>query len=117
MLATRLEILGRTKEAEKLYQSALQAIRKQPRSSQATAGNRKNEVGNELYEKGEYSKALSAYLGAFSDYERALGPDHIHVAAMYDNIAKTLRKQDRQKEADVYARRAEAIRAATKDSQ
>ena len=85
-----------------------------PRSGDANAGHRKNESGNKSYETGEYARAFASYWSAFVEYENALGPDHEHVAAMYDNLARALRKQDRNKEADVYTRRAEAIRAAGK---
>ena len=54
-------------------------------------------------------------LPCFFNLPEALGPDHVHVALMYENLARALGKQHRNKEADVYTRRAKAIRDAAKE--
>jgi hypothetical protein len=43
--------------------------------------------------------------------EKALGPDHPHVAASLENMAALYRKTNRVKEAEVLEKRAAAIRA------
>ncbi len=113
-LATTLECQGKTEEAAQLYEQALAVLRKQPRTGDANEAHRINETGNGFYENGQYAQAEASYGSALGVYEKALAPEHVHVAAMYDNLARALRKQDRNKEADVYTRRAEAIRAAGK---
>jgi tetratricopeptide (TPR) repeat protein len=66
------------------------------------------------YEQGKYAEAEPLYQRALKIDEKALGPDHPKVAAIAENLARTLRKLGRDQEAKVYEEQAAKIRAKTK---
>jgi hypothetical protein len=63
-------------------------VRKLPRTGDAREANRINETANSFYEQDQYPQAEAAYWSALGGYQKTLGPDHVHVAAMYDNLAR-----------------------------
>jgi hypothetical protein len=60
--------------------------------------------------------AESLYRRALAIREKALGPDHLDVAATLNHYAALLRKMNRAAEADALDARAQAIRATTSSS-
>lgn len=111
-LATLLEIVGETDEAARLEEQALEVLRKRPRSGDTAEALRLTREGNTQYGDGDFAGAEARFWSAFAIYEQALGPDHRHVAQLWDNLSLALAKQGRDKEAAVYARRATTIRDA-----
>ncbi len=66
----------------------------------------------ELYRaQGKYAGAEPLYKRALAIWEKALGPDHPHVAQSLENYAVLLRKTGRGDEAAKMEARAKAIRA------
>ncbi len=61
--------------------------------------------------QGRYAKAEPLYQRALAIAEKALGPDHPHVATALENYAALLRKTGRGNEAAKLEARAKAIRA------
>lgn len=109
-LAALLEIQGETDDAAKLDAQALEVIRRRPRIGDTTEALRLTKEGNTYFEKGDYLRAEKLYFFAFIRYELALGPDAANVAQLWENLSRAVAKQGREKEAAVYARRAERIR-------
>ncbi len=65
-----------------------------------------------LYEtQGRYAEAEPHYKRALAIYEKALGPEHPHVAQSLENYAALLRQTARADEAERMEARAKAIRA------
>jgi tetratricopeptide (TPR) repeat protein len=110
-LAVLLEIQGQTNEAAKLDSQALEVLRKRPRSGDTAESQRLTKEGDTAFENGDYVRAEARYRSAIGLYEQALGPDDAKVAQTYDQFARILDKQGREKEAAVFARRADRIRA------
>ncbi len=66
----------------------------------------------ELYrEQGKYAEAEPLYKRSLAIKEKALGPEHPHVATGLENYAALLRKTNREAEAARLEARAKAIRA------
>jgi tetratricopeptide (TPR) repeat protein len=65
--------------------------------------------GNVSYEAGRYADAKPAYDRALAILEKALGPDHPHVALFLENYVVLLRKLDRTAEAQTMEVRAKTI--------
>ncbi len=61
--------------------------------------------------QGRYAEAEPLHKRAQAIYEKALGPEHPHVAAALENYAALLRKTRRHTEARKMEARAKAIRA------
>jgi tetratricopeptide (TPR) repeat protein len=110
-LAALLEIQGETDEAAKLDAQALEVLRRWPRSGDTAEALRLTKEGNTHFENGDYVRAEALYSSARSVYEQALGPDAANVAQLWDNLSRAIAKQGREKEAAVYTRRAQRIRA------
>ena len=110
-LAALLEIQGQTDEAAKLETQALEVLRRRPRSGDTAEALRLTKEANTHFENGDYVRAEALYSSARSVYEQAIGPDAANVAQLWDNLSRAIAKQGREKEAAVYARRAERIRA------
>ena len=65
-----------------------------------------------LYQaQGHYAKAEPLYQRSLAIWEKALGPEHPHVAASLENCAALLRQTARADEAERMEARAKAIRA------
>ena len=75
------------------------------------SGSPRPKEGNTHFENGDYVRAEALYSSARSVYEQALGPDAANVAQLWDNLSRAIAKQGREKEAAVYTRRAQRIRA------
>ena len=86
-------------------------LRLRPRSGDTAEALRLTKEGNTHFENGDYVRAEALYASALSVYEQALGPDAANVAQLWENLSRAIAKQGREKEAAVYARRAERIRA------
>ena len=63
------------------------------------------------YTQGQYAQAGALYQRALAIGEKALGPDHPHVATTLGNMAALYRKSGREEEAAALDERAAAIRA------
>ncbi len=61
--------------------------------------------------QGKYADAEPLYKRALAIWEKALGPEHPHVATSLENYAALLRKTGRGNEAAKLKARAKAIRA------
>ena len=61
--------------------------------------------------QGQYAEAEPLFRRSLAIMEKALGPEHPHVAACLENYAGLLRKTNRQSEAAKLEARAKAIRA------
>ncbi len=65
-----------------------------------------------LYQaQGHYAKAEPLYQRSLAIWEKALGPEHPHVAASLENYAALLRQTARADEAERMEARAKEIRA------
>ncbi len=65
-----------------------------------------------LYQaQGHYAKAEPLYQRSLAIWEKALGPEHPHVAASLENCAALLRQTARADEAERMEARAKEIRA------
>ncbi len=65
-----------------------------------------------LYQaQGRYAEAEPLYQRALATVEKALGPEHPHVATSLENYAALLRQTARADEAERMEARAKAIRA------
>ncbi len=65
-----------------------------------------------LYQaQGHYAKAEPLYQRSLAIWEKAVGPEHPHVAASLENCAALLRQTARADEAERMEARAKAIRA------
>ncbi len=66
----------------------------------------------ELYRaQGRYAEAEPLYQRALAIAEKALGPEHPHVATSLENYAALLRETEREDKAEEMEARAKAIRA------
>jgi tetratricopeptide (TPR) repeat protein len=65
-----------------------------------------------LSTQGQYAKAEPLFKRALAIWEKALGPEHPHVATSLENYAALLWKLGRKKEAKRMEVRAKAVRAA-----
>jgi tetratricopeptide (TPR) repeat protein len=113
-LAVLLEIEEKTDEAAKLDTQSLAVLRRQPHNGDTVEARRLTTEGNTHFENGDYILAETLYWSALSRYEQSLGPDAASVAQSWDKLSRAIAKQGREKEAAVYARRAERIRVAKK---
>ena len=86
-------------------------LRLRPRNGDTAEALRLTKEGNTHFENGDYVRAEALYKSASGVYEQALGPDAANAAQLLDNLSRAIAKQGREKEAAVYARRAERIRA------
>ena len=66
-------------------------------------------------DQGRYAEAEPLYKRALAIWEKALGPEHPHVATILENYAALLRKTERTTEATKMEARAKAIRAKRAD--
>ena len=113
-LAVLLEIRGEANEAAKLDAQALEVIRRQSRSGDTADATRFTKAGDTYFESGDFVLAEASYGSALDVHQQALGPDAAMVATAWNNLSRAVAKQGREKEAAVYTRRAERIRAAAK---
>jgi tetratricopeptide (TPR) repeat protein len=67
--------------------------------------------------QGQYGKAEPLYQRALAIWEKALGPEHPHLATGLENYAVLLRAIGRQEEAATMEARAQAIRTKAASSQ
>ena len=58
---------------------------------------------------GKYSEAESLFKRSLEIAEKALGPDHPHVATVLENLAKCCREMGKKDEAEVLEARAKKI--------
>jgi tetratricopeptide (TPR) repeat protein len=66
----------------------------------------------ELYQaQGKYSEAENLYKRALVIWEKALGPDHPHIATVLENMAGFYRKIDRADDAKRLEERVKRIRS------
>ena len=86
----------------------MEVLRRRPRSGDTAEALRLNKEANTHFENGDYVRAEALYTSARNVYEQALGPD---AAQLLDNVSRAIAKQGREKEAAVYTRRAQRIRA------
>lgn len=110
-LARILACQDKQDEARPLLATALEILRKRPRTGDSKVALATNARANERYEAGRYFEASRLYHLAANSFERALGPDDINVATSQEACAKALRKLGREKEATVREAEASAIRA------
>jgi CHAT domain-containing protein/Tfp pilus assembly protein PilF len=69
-----------------------------------------NKKGMELYRAGKYEEAIPLAQRVLAIREKALGPDHLKVAASLNNLAEVYREQRRYTDAEPLIKRALAIR-------
>lgn len=66
--------------------------------------------------QGHYEQAEPLYERALAIWEKALGPDHTHVATVLNNLAALYRATNRDDEAEALEQRAAAIASTSRAS-
>jgi tetratricopeptide (TPR) repeat protein len=94
-----LEAKGRYREAQPLYQQALDIRRKVLGEDHADTASSYNNVAYNLNAQGQYAQAQPLYQKALEIRRKVLGEDHPDTAQSYNNVAYNLDSQGRYAQA------------------
>ncbi|KAF4882659.1 Nephrocystin-3 [Colletotrichum fructicola] len=97
---------GRLKEAEGMYERALQGREKALGPDHTSTLSTINNLGNLYSKQGRLKEAEGMYLRALQGYEKALGPDHTSALDTVNNLGNLYKNQGRLKEAEAMYDRA-----------
>ncbi|KAK3947446.1 hypothetical protein QBC32DRAFT_270796 [Pseudoneurospora amorphoporcata] len=97
---------GQLKEAETIYQRALEGYKKALGPDHTSTLNTINNLGNLYSNQGRLKEAETIYQRALEGYEKALGPDHTSTLNTINNLGNLYSNQGRLKEAQTMYQRA-----------
>ncbi|KAK1624262.1 hypothetical protein BDP81DRAFT_330670 [Colletotrichum phormii] len=97
---------GRLKEAEAMYQRALQGKEKALGPDHTSTLDSVGNLGNLYSDQGRLKEAEAMYQRALQGYEKALGPDHISILNTVGNLGNLYSNQGRLREAEAKYERA-----------
>ncbi|KAK3334836.1 hypothetical protein B0H65DRAFT_436208 [Neurospora tetraspora] len=100
------ETQGRLKEAETMYQRALEGKEKTLGPDHTSTLSTVNNLGNLYSDQGRLKEAETMYQRALEGKEKALGPDHTSTLGTVYNLGLLYSDQGRLKEAEVMYQRA-----------
>ncbi|RYO80968.1 hypothetical protein DL762_007374 [Monosporascus cannonballus] len=97
---------GKLKEAEEMYQRALQGCEKALGPDHTLTLNTVNNLGSLYKDQGKLKEAEKMYQRALQGYEKALGPDHTSTLSTVNNLGILYKGQGKLKEAEEMYQRA-----------
>ncbi|KAK3345661.1 hypothetical protein B0H65DRAFT_509300 [Neurospora tetraspora] len=97
---------GRLKEAETMYQRALEGYEKALGPDHTSTLDTVHGLGNLYTTQGRLKEAEAMYQRALEGYEKALGPDHTSTLGTVNNLGHLYETQGRLKEAEAMYQRA-----------
>ncbi|KAK2022493.1 hypothetical protein LX32DRAFT_677191 [Colletotrichum zoysiae] len=97
---------GRLKEAEAMYQRALQGLEKALGPEHTSTLGTVNNLGLLYSDQGRLKEAGAMYERALQGYEKALGPEHTSTLNTVNNLGNLYKDQGRLKEAEAMYERA-----------
>lgn len=103
-LALVLEIQNKPDEAREEMRQVLIERRQRDYVGELHVAFSVKQRGDEFLKDGRYPEAEASYIAALLLFTEARGPDNAHVLQMLNSISNAVRKQDREREADVLKR-------------
>ncbi|KAH7124926.1 hypothetical protein B0J13DRAFT_628227 [Dactylonectria estremocensis] len=97
---------GKFKEAEEMYERALEGYEKALGPDHTSTLNTVNNLGNLYNVQGKFKEAEEMYERALEGYEKALGPDHTSTLSTVNNLGLLYSDQGKFKEAEEMYKRA-----------